>query len=166
MPTPDDIKDRIREAAVEAELEHGLFADSELLVIRVPAGDQDERFGIVSVGCRRLGDDNVVVFLVAPVAGGSSLLEEGVLGDVQDVVNGLNENALFGRWVFHEEDQLVNLEHELVGDNLSSDGLRLVLEAMGRGSSDLAEFFMNVFPGCKPGIEDHPSLGGHPIDWV
>lgn len=166
MPTLDEVKDQIRESAAEVGLECGSPPGSELLAIKVPAGDQDERFGIVSVECRLLGEDKVIVFLVAPVAGGPPLFEEGVLGDVQDVVNGLNENALFGRWVFHEEDQLVNLEHELLGDSLSSSGLRLILEVMGRGASDVEGLFMNVFPGCEPGVNSHPDFKADEIDWA
>lgn len=166
MPTVDEVKDQIREAAEEAGLNHGSLPDSEMLVVKVPAGERDERFGIVAVTCRKLGEDNVIVLLVAPAVSGSSLLDDGALGDVQEVVNGLNENALFGRWVFHEDDRRVDLEHELVGDNLSSDGIRLILEAMGRGASDLEGFFMKAFPGCEPGMSSRPDFKVEEIDWA
>ena len=164
MSTPDEVKERIRKVAGGAGFKTGQLRDSGTLVLRGPEVRPGSRAGTIEVTCVRFEEDGVIVFLIAPVVRGLTAQSEGLLGGVMNVLNGLNEQALFGRWVLDEETGRVDLRHELVGNELDSRAIELVLEAMWRGANDLEPFLRTTLMDDL-GSNDDPDSDEDEIDW-
>ncbi len=109
----------------------GYREDGDNLQVLAPAVDGANQSTLVRIYSEDWSDDRVVVRMSAFVLGGIPQDDEDVLAKAYVICNGLNQEQIFGRWVFYPEDGMILLEHELVGHTLDDPEITGAVATMG-----------------------------------
>lgn len=64
-------------------------------------------------------------------------------------MNALNRETLFGRWVWYEEDRLIVLEYDLLGDHLQEPELMTALASVARLADRHDDLLKSQFGGRR-----------------
>lgn len=111
---------RVQEQVFAAVARSGLAHIEEDGFIRVQAPPVEGQNQTTEVLVRSSTHDNgsVVVMLLAPVVVGLPEDDEEILVKAHMMCNALNQDQMFGRWVYYPDEGRIVIEHELVGEDL------------------------------------------------
>lgn len=116
MPKASRVQQQVFAAIAQSGLAH--IEEEGYIRVQAPPGEGQNQTTEVIV--RSLTHDNgsVVVALVAPVVVELPEEDKEVLMKAHLICNSLNQDQMFGRWVYYPEKGSIVVEHELVGDEL------------------------------------------------
>ena len=116
MSQADRVQQQVYAAIVQSELPHRQEAD--FIRVLAPPVEGENQSTEVRVRSAEHANGNVVVYMMAPVLGELPTDDEAVIAKAHMICNSLNQDQLFGRWVYYPDEGNVVIEHELVGEDL------------------------------------------------
>lgn len=116
MSQADRVQQQVYAAVVQSELPHQ--QDGDVIRVLAPPVEGENQSTEVLVRSSEHPNGNVVVSMMAPVLGELPTDDEMINMKAHLICNSLNQNQIFGRWVYYPDEGNIVIEHELVGEDL------------------------------------------------
>lgn len=105
--------------------------NGEVLEVLAPPAEGENQSTAVQIISKDFNESKVVVLLKATVIHDlpTDDPELSIKGSL--LCNELNQDQMFGRWVYYAEDGTIMLEHELVGETLGTGEIMNIVATLG-----------------------------------
>jgi hypothetical protein len=100
----------------------------------------------LNLGFVTLGEQ-IVITLRAPVL--RNVPVESQTDAILATLNGLNRASHFGKWAFYDEERVIALEYDLLGDHLQENELMTALTMLARLADQQDDLLKQQFGGSR-----------------
>ena len=116
MSQADRVQQQVFAAVAQSGLTH--VQDGDVIRVLAPPIEGENQSTEIRVKSSEHSNGNVVVYMMAPVLGELPTDDEAIMAKAHMICNSLNQDQMFGRWVYYPDEGSIVVEHELVGEDL------------------------------------------------
>lgn len=122
------VQEQISRVVAESGLDYR--SDDEVIEVLAPPLEGHNRSTTVRVRSKDWNDQNVVVLMSALVLKELPTDDAEILTKGHIICNRMNQDQIFGRWVYYPEEGTIFVENELVGESIGEAELLRTLNTL------------------------------------